>query len=57
MSALAGKIEDENKARLQEADKKIAPLKAKKDELSAELDKTKKKISAIEAEFTKDPEE
>ena len=54
---LKTKIEEEKKARQAEADAKVAPLKAKKDELSAELDKTKKKISAIEAEFTKDPEE
>ncbi len=57
MSALDSKIEEEKKARQTEADAKIAPLKTKKDELTAELDTTKKKISAIEAEFTKDPEE
>ena len=55
--SLKSKIEKEKKARQAEADAKIAPLKAKKDELSAELDTIKKKISAIEAEFTKDPEE
>lgn len=54
--SLKSKIEDEKKARRAEADAKIAPLKAKRDELSTELDKATKRIAAIEAELTKDPE-
>jgi len=49
VDSLKSKVESEHSA-------KDAPLKTKKAELSADLDKAKKRISAIEAEFTKDPE-
>ena len=56
IDSLKPKIEEEKKARQAETDQKLAPLKARMDDLKAELDKAKKRISAIEAEFTKDPE-
>lgn len=57
LSALEGKIEEEKKARKAEADQKCAPLKAKKDELTAQKDAAVKRITAINKELTKDPEE
>lgn len=54
--ALKAKIEAEKKDRQAEADKKADPLKKEKDTLSADLDKTTKKIAALKAELTKDPE-
>ncbi len=54
---LKTKIEEEKKARTAEADKKTAPLKAKKDELGKQVSAATKRLSAIEAELTKDPEE
>lgn len=56
-SALEGKIEEEKKARKAEADQKCAPLKAKKDELTGQKDAAVKRITAINKELTKDPEE
>ena len=56
-SALKDKITAEKKARDAEVDKKVAPTKARKEELDKELSTATKRISAIEAEFTKDPEE
>lgn len=56
VTALKDKVAEEKKARDAEIDKKVAPLKAKKDELSKELSAAQKRISAIEAEFTKDPQ-
>ena len=57
IDSLKAKIEEEKKARKKEADKEIAPLKSKYDELRVEHDKATKRISAIKAELTKDPEE
>lgn len=57
VDSLKAKIEEEKKARTAEADKKIAPLKAKKDELDKQLSAATKRLSAIEKELTKDPEE
>lgn len=54
--SLKAKIEAEKKARQAEADKKMSPLKEKESALRADLDKTTKKIAALEAELTKDPE-
>lgn len=54
--ALKAKIEQEKKDRQAEADTKLAPIKAKREELSGDLDKAKKRIAAIVAEFEKDPE-
>lgn len=54
--SLKAKIEAEKKARQAEADKKMTPLKEKESALRADLDKTTKKIAALEAELTKDPE-
>ena len=57
IDSLKAKIEEEKKARKKEADKEIAPLKSKYDELRVEHDKATKRIAAINAELTKDPEE
>lgn len=57
LSALEGKIEEEKKARKAEADQKCAPLKAKKEELTGQKDAAVKRITAINKELTKDPEE
>lgn len=57
VDSLKSKIEEEKKARAAEADKKAAPLKAKKDELEKQVSAANKRLSAIEAELTKDPEE
>lgn len=54
--ALKAKIEQEKKDRQAEADVKLAPIQAKRHELSSELDKVIKRIAAIVAEFEKDPE-
>lgn len=56
VDSLKSKIEEEKKARTAEADKKVAPLKAKKDELEKQVSDATKRLSAIEAELTKDPE-
>ena len=53
---MKGKIEEEKKARDAEADKKAAPAKAKKDELQNQVNTAHKRISAIDAALTKDPE-
>lgn len=57
ISALINKAEEERKAKKTEIDKKIAPLKAKKEENNKEYSKITKRIAAIDAELTKDPEE
>lgn len=57
IDSLKAKIEEEKKARKKEADKEIAPLQSKYDELRVEHDKATKRIAAIKAELTKDPEE
>ena len=44
-------------AKKAEMDKKVAPLKAKKEENNKEYSKITKRIAAIDAELTKDPEE
>ncbi len=54
---LNSKIEEEKQARTAEAGKKTASLKAKKDELKKQVSAATKRLSAIEAELTKDPEE
>lgn len=56
VDSLKSKIEEEKKARTAEADKKVAPLKAKKDELEKQVSAATKRLSAIEAELTTDPE-
>lgn len=56
IDSLKGKIEDEKKAKAEEVKKKIEPLQGKKDELTPQRDKLAKRISAIDAEFSKDPE-
>lgn len=57
LDSLKSKIQEEKKARAAEADKKAAPLKAKKDELEKQVSAANKRLSAIKAELTKDPEE
>lgn len=54
--SLKSKIEDEKKARQAEADKKMAPLKEKVATLQSQMDTVEKRIKAIAAELTKDPE-
>lgn len=61
ISILSDKIKEEKNARNAEADKKAdkkeAPAKAKKEELQDQLNAANKRISAIDAALTKDPEE
>lgn len=57
VDSLKARIEEEKRARKEEVDKKIAPLRAKYKELRLERDKANKRISAINAELTRDPEE
>ena len=56
ISALGDKIEEEKKARDAEVEKKLAPLKARKEEINGQTEAAAKRIAAIEAEFAKDPE-
>lgn len=56
VDSLKSKIEEEKKSRTAEADKKVAPLKAKKNELEKQVSAATKRLAAIEAELTKDPE-
>lgn len=56
LDSLKSKIDEEKKARTAEVDKKLAPIKAKKNELEQQVSVAEKRISAIEAELTKDPE-
>lgn len=56
ISALGDKIEEEKKARDAEVEKKLAPLKARKEEINGQMEAAAKRIAAIEAEFAKDPE-
>lgn len=57
MNSLKSKIEAEKKARMAEADEAAAPLKAEKEELEKQLAAATKRLAAIQAELTKDPEE
>ena len=57
ISALKEKAEEEKKERDAKTAEKINPLKAKKEELNKELPKISKRISDIDAELNKDPEE
>lgn len=56
MSALRAKAEEEKKALAEEVNKKVSPLKQQKDKLKKEKAAASKRISAIDAELTKDPE-
>ena len=56
VDSLKSKIEEEKKARVAEADERVAHLKAKKDELDKQLYDDLKRIYAIEAELTMDRE-
>lgn len=56
MSALRAKAEEEKKALAEEVNKKVSPLKQQKDKLEKEKATANKRISAIDAELTKDPE-
>ncbi len=56
LDSLKSKIDEEKKARTAEVDKKLAPIKAKKNELEQQVSVAEKRMSAIEAELTKDPE-
>lgn len=57
IDSLKGKIESEKKAREASIRQRLAPTYERKDELNAELAKVTKRISAVEAEFAKDPQE
>ena len=56
IDSLKGKIEEEKKEKAAGIKVRLDPLQSKKDELTAQRDAAEKRISAIEAEFTKDPE-
>ena len=57
VSALKDKIAEEKKARADEVQKRVKPLQDKVDELNKKKAAAEKRIKAIEAELTKDPEE
>lgn len=56
LDSLKSKIDEEKKARAAEVDKELTPIKTKKNELEQQVSAAEKRISAIEAELTKDPE-
>ncbi len=56
LDSLKSKIDEEKKARAAEVDKELTPIKTKKNELERQVSAAEKRISAIEAELTKDPE-
>ena len=56
VDSLKSKIEEEKRSRTAEADKTVAPLKAKKEELDKQLSVVIKRLLIIETELTKDPE-
>lgn len=57
ISAVKAKAQEEKKAKSDEVKAKIEPLMAKKDEFNEELSTIQKRISAIDAELSKDHEE
>lgn len=57
VSALKGKVAEEKKVRADEIQKQVKPLQDKVDELNKKKAAAEKRIKAIEAELTKDPEE
>ena len=57
IDSIKGKIDEEKKAKAEEIKKKLEPVQSKKDELCSERDAAAKRISAIDAEFVKDPGE
>ena len=57
VDSLKSKIDEEKKAKAEEIKKRLAPTQSKRDELNSERTTATKRISAIEAELTKDPEE
>lgn len=56
VSTLQGRVDSLKGKAETERQEKDAPLKAKKEELSVDLEQVTKRITAIETEFTKDPE-
>lgn len=56
LDSLKSKIDEEKKARAAEVDRELTPIKTKKNELEQQVSAAEKRISAIEAELTKDPE-
>lgn len=57
IDSLKGKVEEEKKAKAADFAAKIEPLQSRKDELATQRDAADKRISAIDAEFVKDPGE
>ena len=57
IDTLKGKIDGEKKAKAAEVQQKLAPTQEKRDALNSERTTVVKRISAIETELTKDPEE
>ena len=53
---MATRLRKKKKARDAEVEKKLAPLKARKEEINGQMEAAAKRIAAIEAEFAKDPE-
>ena len=56
IESLKEKIAAEKKVKSEEVQKKIAPIQKEREELDAERTKVTKRIAAIDAELTKDPE-
>lgn len=56
VDSLKSKITEEQNARKAEIQNRLAPLQSKRDELESERTAATKRISAIDAELTKDPE-
>lgn len=56
VDSLKSKIDDEKKAKAAEIQQRLAPVQSKRDELDTERTTATKRISAIDAELTKDPE-
>lgn len=56
LTALRAKAEGESKAIADAVDQKIKALREKKDKLTGELTEIGKRMNAIDAELTKDPE-
>lgn len=57
IDALSSKIDEEKKAKSDEVKKKLYPIQSKREEIDSERTDVTKKISAVDGELTKDPEE
>lgn len=57
IDALSSKIDEEKKAKSDEVKKKLYPIQSKREEIDSERTDVTKRISEIDGELTKDPEE